>query len=273
MKQRKNTVTLALCQMHVKAGRVAENIRTAESMIARAAKRGADAAVLPEMWPTGFDFSRMDEYRRSAELKGLSKRTSQLAESLKVHLAAGSWLHFTRDGKKPGAWNRAHFFAKDGRLIAHYDKIHLFPPMLEDRFLRPGRKPRVFNSILGRTAPAICFDLRFPELFRTCALKGAAFFVINAAWPAERVDMMLELARARAIENQCFVALANCCGKTGKETFGGRSCVFAPGGRTVFIAPAKRSGVYLAKVDLSEVVRCRKAFPALKFYRRDIKWL
>ena len=93
MKQRKNTVTLALCQMHVKAGRVAENIRTAESMIVRAAKRGADLAVLPEMWPTGFDFSRMDEYRRSAELKGLSKRASQLAESLKVHLAAGSWLH------------------------------------------------------------------------------------------------------------------------------------------------------------------------------------
>ncbi|MFH1550932.1 MAG: nitrilase-related carbon-nitrogen hydrolase, partial [Planctomycetota bacterium] len=144
-------VKVALCQMHVKAGRVAENIRTAESMIARAAKRGAEVAVLPEMWPTGFDFSRMDEYGRSAELKGLSKRTSQLAESLKVHLAAGSWLHFTRDGKRPGACNRAHFFAKDGRLIAHYDKIHLFPPMLEDRFLRPGRRPRVFNSILGKT--------------------------------------------------------------------------------------------------------------------------
>jgi len=261
MKQRKNIVTLALCQMKVNLGRVAENIRTAESMITRAAERGADVAVLPEMWPTGFDFSRMDEYRRSAELKGLSKRTSQLAKSLKVHVAAGSWLHFTRDRKRPGACNRAHFFAKDGRLIAHYDKIHLFPPMLEDRFLQPGRKPRVFNSILGRTTPAICFDLRFPELFRTCALKGAAFFVINAAWPAERIDMMLELARARAIENQCFVALANCCGKTGKEIFGGRSCAFAPSGETIFIAPAKKSGVYLVEINLGEVSRCRGQRP------------
>jgi len=244
--------------MHIVPNGISKNIRSAEMLIRRAANRGAQLIVLPEMWPAGFDFSRIEEYPRNENLKRLAGRMSALAKSLDIHIAAGSWLHFPSGRGKGKAYNRAHFFARDGRQVAHYDKIHLFPPMLEDKFLQAGRRPNVFNSVLGKTAMAICYDLRFPELFVTCARKGAEYFIMSAAWPAERVDMMLETARTRAVENRCFVVLANCCGATGEETFGGRSCVFAPSGRSIFIAPPKKSGVYILSVNPADVARCRR---------------
>jgi len=222
--------------------------------VREAAKGGADMIALPEMWATGFDFSQIAEYRQSLELRELEARLGTLAATLRVNVAAGSWLHFD---DKDAASNRAHFFDSRGRHLAHYDKTHLFAPMEEDLFLTEGKGPRVFESEFGKTAMAICYDLRFADIFAAAAREGCKMMLVNAAWPAERVAAMVELAGLRARENACLVVVVNCVSPREPEAmsndyvspiFGGRSCVFGPKGQELFVAPQCAGGIYFIDI-------------------------
>jgi len=106
-----------------------------------------------------------------------------------------------------------------------YRKIHLFGPMLEDQFLTPGRKTPIFHLPFGTLALAICYDLRFPELFREYALRGAQLVILCVQWPATRLEHWCTLVRARAIENQFFIAACNRIGSTQGTEFGGHSMI------------------------------------------------
>ena len=244
---------LALCQISVTPGEIAKNAARAEEAMREAAAGGAGLIALPEMWATGFDFSRMAEYRESTELRGLETRFAGLARELEVEVAAGSWLHFGPEEGRPT--NRAHFFDARGEQIAHYDKTHLFAPMAEERFLAAGTGPQVCNSALGRTAMAICYDLRFDDVFAAAAQEDCKAIIMCAAWPLERVETMVRLARERARDYGCVIIVTNCASpETGnpKERgyvapiFGGESCVF---GRAVKRFLSARSGrrVYFSR--------------------------
>ena len=121
----------------------------------------------------------------------------------------------------------------------------------------------------GRTGLAICYDLRFAELFRHYAIGGAALVLIPAMWPASRSEHWKILLRARAIENQMFVAAVNVTGKIESEDFDGGSSVIDPCGKELLIAD-NQPALFTADIDMNEVVTARAKMPVLTDLRPEI---
>ncbi|MDO3378304.1 carbon-nitrogen family hydrolase [Geoalkalibacter halelectricus] len=215
----------AAVQFNITLGDIARNRAKAFSALQRLADQGVELAVLPEMWSTGYD------YRRLAEL---ALETPRIVEDLQKEAArlglvvVGS-LPESENGK---LYNTARVIDR-GEIRGSYRKLHLFSTMGEDRFLAAGDRTLVASTSLGRLGVAICYDLRFPELFRKLALEGAEILCLPAEWPKPRQEHWRTLLRARAIENQQFVVAANCCGIQGKLDFFGMSLLISPWGEVL----------------------------------------
>ena len=150
-------------------------------------------------------------------------------------------------------------------LAGVYRKIHLFRLFDEHKWLGEGEAPTMMDLPWGRAGLSICYDLRFPELFRRYAVEhGAELILICAEWPLVRVEHWRALLIARAIENQCFVAATNSCGDTGGTVFGGHSMIVDPWGAVIAEAGEDESLV-TAEVDLGRSgARAGAPFPFLK---------
>ena len=160
--------------------------------------------------------------------------------------------------------NCAALHAADGRLSGAYRKIHLFRLFDEHLWLGEGESPTALDSPWGVTGLSICYDLRFPELFRHYAVKDQAKLILLCAeWPLARVEHWRALLKARAIENQTYVAATNACGETGGTAFGGHSMVIDPWGQ-VLIEGGEDEALLSAEIDLDEVDRVRQAIPVFE---------
>jgi len=217
---------LALVQMEITDGEPARNIAAAERLIA--GHPGAQLYLLPELWTSGYTHRRwpaladgstpgaLDALRRTAQTQGA--------------LIGGTLISRNTDGRLV---NRFWVVGPDG-VAARYDKAHLFQPMDEPRHLVPGGERARLRVGPFTAALSICYDLRFPEMYRRDAVDGADLFLVPAEWPAERADAMRTLALARAIENQAYLALTNRTGRAADGTeFGGGSLIVGPGGEIV----------------------------------------
>ncbi|HNI69558.1 MAG TPA: nitrilase-related carbon-nitrogen hydrolase, partial [Nitrospira sp.] len=172
----------------------------------------------------------------------------------------GSLIAANTDGSLA---NRFVLFDRSGVQVCQYDKAHLFRPLQEDLFLRAGdRMPPVLEVEGLRLAPAICYDLRFPEMFRRLALQGVDVFLVSSEWPFPRQHALRVMAEARAIENQAFVVLANRIGKDEKSNdFCGGSGIFGPLGP---IAEAGESRtIVAADIDPVQLNAMRISFPVM----------
>lgn len=249
---------IALGQMDVRAGEPQQNWPQAERWAHAAAAAGAQILLLPELWLSGFDLERAAEYaRRWGE--GDRARCADLARAAGLYLG-GSVLAEDSRGRPA---NVAVLFSPQGELAASYAKVHLFPPMGEPRFLAPGTAAPSFALPWGPTALAVCYDLRFPELFRHYAAAEVALTLLPAQWPLPRVEHWRVLLRARAIENQCVVAACNRAGRDGDGTvFGGHSAVIGPRGQ-VLVEGGETPDLLLADVGLEEVWQVRRELPVL----------
>ena len=127
----------------------------------------------------------------------------------------------------------------------------------------PGTEPVVLDCGEFKLSPAVCYDLRFPELFRACVKRGANLFAVIANWPTSRLDHWLTLLKARAIENQAYVIGVNRCGRDPVNEYLGRSQVIGPRGE-VFADVGEGEGVVNAELDLLELQDYRKKFPSLQ---------
>ena len=141
--------------------------------------------------------------------------------------------------------------------------------MLEDRFLAAGNRNLVVETSIGKLGIAICYDLRFPELFRKLALEGAEIICLPAEWPKPRQEHWNTLLRARAIENQLFVVAANCCGVQGKLDFFGHSQLISPLGNLLAFAGEEETEL-IAEFDFAEMEIYRKQINILGDRRADI---
>ena len=256
-------LTISLAQMRIKLARVAENITTARNMTAQAAADGADIALLPELWSTGYDLENAGDH--AAKLgEGSFVQVAAAAREMRIAIY-GSLLE--RRGDQ--VMNCATFYDSAGELRGVYRKIHLFRLFDEHLWLAEGESPALLQQAWGAAGLAICYDLRFPELFRRYAVAhGAALMLLCAEWPLARVEHWRTLLRARAIENQCFVAATNSCGETGGTVFGGHSLIIDPWGQ--IIAEAGEDECLLtAEIDLAEVQRVRRAIPVFEDRRPD----
>jgi omega-amidase len=245
-------LNVSLGQMDVALGRPAENLDKVRAMTGEARRRGSQLVVFPELWSTGYDLERAPEHATPVD-QGLFAETAALARQESIHIL-GSLLEQTDRGYR----NTAVIFSPEGRLLGQYSKVHLFRPMEEDVYLVAGVDAPVFDLPWGTSALAICYDLRFPELFRKYALGGARVVLLVAEWPRPRLSHWQTLLQARAIENQLFVVACNRVGESAGRSFFGHSAVYDPSGELVAGA-ADEETLLTTIIDLDMVDQVRRS--------------
>jgi predicted amidohydrolase len=266
---------LACAQLSVVTGDVEGNVERARRAVDRAADAGAHLAVLPELFNVGY--FAFDSYTRRAEsLAGptLSALADHAADR-GVALLAGSIVEelgataANTDVPVPGGKglaNTAVLFDAAGERRAVYRKRHLFGyGSVEPELLTPSESQGVATLALGDEEVTVgvttCYDVRFPEQFRTLAEMGCELVCIPSAWPYPRVEHWNLLPRARAVENQFYVATANGAGSFEEATLLGRSTVFDPEGHRL-ASTGDEPALVTAEVDPGRVRAVRGAFPA-----------
>jgi omega-amidase len=256
-------LVVSLAQMRIALGDIGRNYTTAERMITEAARRGSHLVVLPELWSTGYALDRANELASPVNA-GVFAQVAKLAKDNKI-CVTGSLL----EKRGMDITNSAAFFAPTGQPLGVYRKIHLFRLMNEDAHLKGGASPLLLDLPWGRTAIAICYDLRFPELFRRYAVEGAQMVILPAEWPIERAEHWKALLVARAIENQMYVVACNAAGETGGTTFGGGSMIVDPWGK-VIVSGGEEPGLFTAEIDLDRVDAVRAKIPVMEDRRPDL---
>jgi predicted amidohydrolase len=256
-------LSLSLGQMNVQLGEPETNFARVSAWTAEAARRGSALVLFPELWSTGYD---LENWPRHASPPGEGMFTRLAALARQHHIALGGSVLEVRDGR---AYNAFALFDADGTLSATYRKTHLFRLMDEEKWLAPGEKLELVEADWGLTGLGICYDLRFPELFRNYALRGARLVLLPAEWPARRAYHWQTLLRARAIENQMFLAGCNRVGESKGEVFGGGSAVIDPWGEAVVEAGSDET-LLTAEIDLDQVDAVRNRIPVFKDRRPEI---
>ena len=250
---------------------VARNAKAMEGFVREAAAAGATYVQTPEM--TGALMRDKESLKASlrADQQDLIYQTAQrLAKELGIHLHVGSTAIARPDGKVA---NRAFLFDPSGSLAATYDKIHMFDVDLdngeswrESATYEPGTSSTVADLPFARLGFAVCYDVRFPQLFRAEALAGAEVLTVPAAFTRQTGEAHWHvLLRARAIENGAWVVAAAQGGlhEDGRETYG-HSMIIDPWGRIVAEVDGDQPGVIVAEIDTAASAAARKKIPNLR---------
>jgi deaminated glutathione amidase len=267
------TFTVACVQLN--SGReIAPNIAAAATLVRRARDAGADFIATPEV-------SDMIEPKRALRLEKARTEAAhpmlaawrELARETGAHLLLGSII--LREAGAERLVNRSFLVAPDGDIVARYDKIHMFDVDLpggesyrESAVFRPGETAVVAPLPWGVLGMTVCYDLRFPHLYRALAQGGADFLAVPSAFtvPTGRAHWHV-LLRARAIENGCFVFAPAQCGEhaEGRRTYG-HSLIVAPWGEVLAEAP-DGVGFVTAMIDVARIEEARRAVPSLRHDR------
>ena len=270
---RAKAFTAACIQLNV-GPEVGPNIAATEALIREARERGADFIMTPETSDLiePHRASLMEKLRPEASHAGVAAY-SALAAELECWLLSGSFLVDRREEAGPEAKpaNRSFLFGPQGDIVAHYDKIHMFDVQLPDgesyresRRFEPGKRAVLADLPWGRLGLTICYDLRFPQLYRSLAIAGADFLTVPSAFTrvtgAAHWQVLLQ---ARAIETGSFVFAPAQCGEhaRGRTTYG-HSLMIAPWGE-ILAEAGEEPGVILAEIDPSLVAEARHSIPAL----------
>jgi len=266
-------IRIACVQMTSRADK-GDNLEQAERLVAEAASTGADVVVLPEKWNA---IGHSEELHAAAEELDTGESVRALAGWARGHgitLVGGSITERRDDREKLS--NTCIVLDPEGDLAAVYRKIHLFDVEAGGHVYResdaeePGEEAVVAEIEGWPVGLTVCYDLRFPELYRILALEGALLFTVPAHFTLYTgKDHWELLLRARAVENQCYVAAAAQVGETlpGKLSFG-RSSIVDPWG-IVLAQAADAPGVIVADVDRSRLEDVRRRFPALASRRPE----
>ncbi len=255
---------IGLVQPDIILGEPEENIIRVEKLLDKMFDIDKpDVVVLPELWYTGYDYSTLSQ-NASTDDRVLSLLRNWL-ERYPALWIPGSFP-VLEDGK---IYNRTYAISPKGELLAKYDKIHLFGPMSEKVHFFAGSKIVTFEYGKAVFGLSICYDLRFPELFRLLTLKGVKVVFLPTEWPTPRIRHFDILMRARAIENQIYMVSANRVGKDSMSEFSGGSLVIDPWGEDVCKLSDKED-VAICDIDLSLVDRVRKKIPVLSDRREDV---
>ncbi len=249
------------------------NFGKVSDLLARTGVNRGDLVILPEMFDTGFSFA----IERTADSGRTLEFLSGLATRLGAFVQGGRTVRNAAMGR---ATNRAPVFGPDGRLLVEYAKIHPFSFGREPERFDGGKEVITYpwGSAVSpphlpasppphlTVCPAICYDLRFPELFRLGLLKGAEVYALGANWPDARQAHWRALLIARAIENQAFVLAVNRTGRDPHLNYVGGSIALGPRGEVLGELTAEEA-VLSVEVDAREVHAWREKFPAWKDLR------
>jgi predicted amidohydrolase len=247
---------IALMQMNIIWEDKRINLKKAEELLQKASGEGCDLAVFPEMFATGFS---MNHSEIAESLDGpVLKKLKTLAIEMNISIMAGVAVALDKRYE-----NCAFVISRKGEITSRYTKNYLFSYSDEDQNYESGTDQVIFKIDGVPSTVFICYDLRFPELFRTVA-KSVSFIFVIANWPESRIDQWDALIKARAIENQCFVIAVNRTGKDGCGLeYNGHSMAIDPMGEK--IEPlVKRDEWVVVEIDEKETDFVRERFPFLK---------
>ncbi len=254
---------------------VEANLTVATRLVRRAATAGAHLVALPE----NFAYLRQEGERIDfrTDLDGeLVARMADTARAEGVHLLLGSIPE--RIPRSRRIHNTSVLLGPDGKRLSVYRKMHLFDidiaggvTLIESKTVKPGDRPVVARTGLGTFGLTICYDLRFPELYRRLAKRGAQVLFVPAAFTAYTgPHHWLPLLRARAIENQCWVVAPAQVGRhSAKRRSHGETAIIDPWGRIV-ARKLRGQGLVRARIDLGLVDRVRRGLPCLEHTRRSL---
>lgn len=250
------------CQLDIAWEDKQANHQRARAMLSAAAVKPGALVVLPEMFATGFSM----HVKTIAEAQDGATHVflAELARELKS-IVIGGVVTRASDGR---GRNEAVVFGPEGRELARYAKMQPFSLAGETKHYEAGAGVVSFRWDEFSVAPFVCYDLRFPELFRQAVRGGAEVMVVIANWPLPREAHWLALLRARAIENQCYVVGVNRAGVDPHIRYGGHSLIVGPNGETVAQA-GDGPEVLSAEIDRAPLVAYRREFPALADMRGE----
>ncbi len=254
-------ISVSLAQLQLHFGDVTKNMHKMIDIVEN--QMPNSILLLPELWSSSYDLKNTPLITQ-ANLKVLQVM-AQVAKRKQIYIG-GSLLEDI-DGE---IFNTFTLFSPNGEQIAKYNKTHLFRLMEEHRWMKPGNQLITIETNWGKAGLAICYDLRFPEMFRRYALMGCQVIFLVAEWPLRRVEHWRTLLQARAIENQYFVAAVNCAGEIGNAVYGGSSMIIDPWGKILCEAPQTNEKVISAELDLDLVEKVRSKIPVFQDRRSDI---
>lgn len=266
-----NSLSVALIQTNAGTNKE-ENVKTAQKYVEEAARTGAKLVALPENFHIrGSETQNQLKLDAAEEIPGsLSNRLATLAQRFEIYLLAGSFGE--RAERSDKIYNTSLLFDPRGELIAKYRKIHLFDVTVDQHVIakessrvQPGASIVTANTTFGRVGLSICYDLRFPELYRAHALEGAIMSFVPANFTLfTGKDHWEPLLRARAIENGMYMLAPAQIGQVpdGHQTYG-RSMIVDPWGTVIACSP-DREGITCATLDLDAVSQVRAKIPSLK---------
>ncbi|HAT1942838.1 nitrilase-related carbon-nitrogen hydrolase [Legionella pneumophila] len=244
-------------QMQIKEADGEINRQTANHIINDHA--GADFYLLPELWSSGYCHSEWLNMAKEDTPKAILFMQNQAKD--KQAWIGGSLIYLDENYLLR---NRFLVINPEGELVGHYDKTHLFALMDEHLYLTAGNKNQIFEINGFNIAPTICYDLRFPEMYRRLALKGIDVFLVSAEWPAAREQIMTTLSQARAIESQAFLILSNRIGLNDRnELFAGQSMIIGPTGILASAFNETDTAVTFT-ISKSDQVNARKMLPTFE---------
>jgi predicted amidohydrolase len=221
------------------------------------------------MCTTGFPWNEIEQIVK------LSKNTINSIKELAAHLEieiCGSFLELSNEGNPE---NTFYYIDSNGETVARYSKVHLFSVFEEDKYLQAGNKLVVADTKHASIGCSICYDIRFPEVFRFCALAGAQLQFLPAAFPHPRLEQWQTLVRARAIENQNFIIAVNQSEAPNSEetnadaVYFGHSMVVGPTGNILYEAGCQAECA-IVDIDLSEIETARASMPCRDERRADL---
>ena len=256
---------IAAGQIACTLGDLSANLRKMRDFAARAKASGAELVVFPEMADTGYAM-RVIREQATTWSEGAVPELQKIARALAVMIISG-----VSEKEADLIYNSQVVIDATGAIVAKYRKTHLFAPIEEDKCCSPGHE--LVSVELGplKVGLTICYDLRFPEIYRTLALdRSVSVFIISSAWPFPRVEHQRILATARAIENQSYVILANRVGADDGVQFCGSSAVIDPYGVVVAAASADREELIVADLSREVVEAVRKRMPVFAHRRSDL---
>ena len=263
---RAEKMRVSCVQLDMKLGDPAYNFAHAEAMIRKAVEQDhPDTVVLPETWNTGF-FPQDLAPCADQDGKAVKALCSSLAKELNINIVAGSVANHRADGY----YNTAYVFDRSGEVIAEYDKTHLFTPSGEHNFFRLGSRTCRFTLEGIPCGLIICYDIRFPELIRSLTVQGVDLLFVVSQWPAKRAMHLDTLARARAIENQTFLALCNSA--AADTACAGHSAIIDPWGE--YLAQAgETEEIISAQLDFSIIQGIRESINVFRDRRPDLYFM
>jgi predicted amidohydrolase len=263
----KTIVKIAAAQISCALGDLDANLAKIRDFSSRAKQGGAELIVFPEMADTGYSMPVIKDHARGWS-EGAVPELQKIAQNLSLPIISG-----VSERAGSSIYNAQVVIDATGKIVAKYRKSHLFtdPPLEEHRCFLPGTELISFTMADLGFGLSICYDLRFPEVYRTLATRDkTGVFIISSAWPFPRVEHFRTLAVARAIENQSYVVAANRVGTDDGITFCGSSAIIDPYGVVIAAGSADREEIIEAEASKEVIDSVRNRMAVFAHRRPDL---